>query len=111
MQLIAATNLIEMPNCPECGEQLGSDDPAGLCPKCLIVGAFESSVRADQSESRTIDTATSAGGDDDFSRYYVVRPLGEGGMGTVYLAEQVEPIHRRVAAERANKSETQSVRV
>ena len=77
--------------------ELGSGDPAGLCPKCLILGAFESSVGADESGTQTIDTATAAAGDDDFGRYRVLSPLGEGGMGTVYLAEQLEPIRRRVA--------------
>jgi len=86
-----------MPNCPQCGEQLGSGDPAGLCPQCLILGAFESSLGADEPGTRTIDTAEVAAGDDDFGRYHVLRPLGEGGMGTVYLAEQSEPLRRRVA--------------
>ncbi len=86
-----------MPNCPQCEAELGSGDPAGLCPQCLILGAFESSVGADGSGTRTIDNAPSAAGDDDFGRYHVLRSLGEGGMGTVYLAEQLEPIRRRVA--------------
>jgi len=76
---------------------MGSGDLAGLCPNCLILGAFESSVGADESGTQTIDTATSAAGDDDFGRYHILQSLGEGGMGTVYLAEQLEPIRRRVA--------------
>jgi eukaryotic-like serine/threonine-protein kinase len=76
---------------------LGSDDPAGLCPKCLMEGVFESSLGGNDSGIETVDTVTAGVSDDDFGRYHILRPLGEGGMGTVYLAEQREPIRRTVA--------------
>ena len=84
-----------MPNCSQCGAELNPDGPAGLCPQCLILGAFDTSFAA--SGTHGIDTARRTAGEDDFGRYEILRPLGEGGMGTVYLAEQREPIRRCVA--------------
>jgi serine/threonine protein kinase/tetratricopeptide (TPR) repeat protein len=75
---------------------MGSDDPAGLCPQCLIQGAFASSD-TDEVQTETVGPATSLVGNENFGRYRILQPLGEGGMGTVYLAQQLEPIRRRVA--------------
>jgi len=85
-----------MANCPQCGEQLTSGSPAGLCPQCLILGALDSPRDVDES-TQTIETAGPAVGTDEFGRYRLLRPLGEGGMGSVYLADQLEPIRRCVA--------------
>jgi len=77
---------------------LDSNDPAGLCPKCLIEAALDTSLGgADESRTETVGLASVATRDDDFGRYRVIRAVGEGGMGTVYLAEQREPIRRQVA--------------
>jgi serine/threonine protein kinase/tetratricopeptide (TPR) repeat protein len=86
-----------MPNCPLCEAKLDSQDPAGLCPQCLIRGAFDSSLGSDDAGNELTCISPAAADNDDFGKYHIVRAIGEGGMGTVYLAEQRDPIRRLVA--------------
>ena len=85
-----------MQPCPQCGARLGLDDPEGMCPACLARGLLSTGAEPCGLETET-DLQGGADSEKIFGPYRVLRPLGEGGMGTVYLAAQEEPIRRHVA--------------
>ena len=71
--------------CPRCGSPLleAGSGPA-VCPRCILGDASHS-------PGESYDPFTSIAG------YRLIRRLGEGGMGVVHLAEEIDPPHRTVA--------------
>src|SRR5262249_51425099 len=98
--------------CRECGAAIPADSPAGFCAQCLLRLGLEAAVSGQKSEAggqgseagdqKAADTLpfavplTEKAGD-RIGRYRLLQEIGHGGCGVVYMAEQEEPVRRRVA--------------
>src|SRR6478609_7564788 len=91
------TNMGTTRQCANCGSDLTDDVPQGLCPKCLLSLAFDASDAPAVEPTALEDNPVASGPLDRIGRYKLLQQIGEGGCGIVYMAEQEEPIHRRVA--------------
>ena len=76
-----------MKPCPKCGAALTSDALEGLCPACM--------VKVMRDVPTLILVSEKPG--DKIGHYKLLQQIGEGGCGVVYMAEQEEPVRRRVA--------------
>src|SRR2546427_2901035 len=91
------------PRCAECGADLGAYAPYGLCPACMLEGGLAPEATTDEASQQTHGKATTIAllpaekPGNRIGRYKLLQQIGEGGCGVVYMAQQEEPVRRRVA--------------
>ena len=81
--------------CPKCGIDLSADAPEGFCPACLLEAAWREGPAESEAEPSPGEVIEGPG--DTIGRYTLRETIGEGGFGVVYMCEQFEPVHRKVA--------------
>ena len=86
--------MITPQKCPACGATLIVDAAGAHCVRCLLQLALASD---DPSQRPADETQHFEQPGDCIGRYKLLQQIGEGGCGVVYMAEQTEPVHRRVA--------------
>src|SRR6266516_5032593 len=110
----------ESEKCLRCGAELPSDLRGGQCMQCLLqLGlvrpeqdacdpsvvsgtpepspAFSAEEPAKRPTATVVVASITEKSGDKIGHYKLLQKIGEGGCGVVYMAEQEEPIRRRVA--------------
>ncbi|MDA0814673.1 MAG: serine/threonine-protein kinase, partial [Verrucomicrobia bacterium] len=94
--------------CQNCSAPLTADAPGPICPACLVrevldsvdteEGGVDTALPDDLKTAISLGPASLEGSTLGIGgRYKILQRIGEGGFGTVYMAEQSIPVRRRVA--------------
>jgi serine/threonine protein kinase len=86
--------------CKQCGAVLSVAAALDVCPRCVAVHALapdSSSGPKSPEPNREFSDGPCEQVGARIGRYKLLEKIGEGGCGVVYVAEQSEPVRRRVA--------------
>jgi WD40 repeat protein/serine/threonine protein kinase len=86
--------MLATPKCPTCGAPLKPGASGLRCLRCLLRLAIKPDAPP---ESPVGDELMFDEAEDSIQHYKLLQQIGEGGCGIVYMAEQQEPVRRRVA--------------
>ncbi len=87
--------------CPRCGAELPANVPPELCPRCLLQAGMPTEPGGEATERTAPAAARERSGEmpqpgAQLGHYRIIRLLGEGGMGAVFEADDLES-GRRIA--------------
>ncbi len=86
--------------CSSCGTELPADSPSALCPRCSPPRPVDLAGPAPETGpagTLLVPSPLSEKPGDKIGHYKLLQEIGAGGFGVVYMAEQEEPVRRRVA--------------
>ncbi|MCX6872834.1 MAG: tetratricopeptide repeat protein [Verrucomicrobia bacterium] len=93
--------MMDPSTCPVCGTPLAQGSRSGMCPTCLLQAAMggDSTLHPGPGDEGAAPVAPQMPEQPGtrIGHYKLLEQIGEGGFGVVWMAEQEEPVRRRVA--------------